>query len=421
MAIIITQIEKHRFVSGLFWQSLSRPRELKKEAVDLAKKIDSDLMVIRMDHSTAQAGFAQSNETESSGALYSLAAVISKTLSIEGAYYDGLKQSVHNWLGAFKLPDEKWAYVAVRDANFLPNGDFAGTKEEVLDRLQADYSLGGWNVIIGHEELADLGFHNFNARTIESMLPHRANGRIRMHRWWRLQPVSPKFPLPLVLAGAVIAVALLAGGYKMWQTHLEAKRLREQEEAMEAVRQRLAKEKLIVNRPWASRPTPAAMLKACAENLRWQTAGGWMLDTYTCTPTSLVWEWRRNGSNVAFLRAQVPDVQADLNGEKATYVRPLKLAASANEQLMSVLDVIQPIQARLQAAGMRYKIAPIPVSATGISGNFTPDWRAYGFMMETAGLPPEVLTTWLDRPGLRVEKVSRRKETWIVEGIIYAK
>src|SRR6476469_4695698 len=122
MAIHITEIGKHRFICGLFWQSLSRPRELMKEATALAKKIDSDLMVLRKDYATAQAGFAQSKD----GArrkVYSLAAAVSKTLALKGAFYDGEKQRVHNWLGAFKLPDGKWAYFAVRDANFLPNGD----------------------------------------------------------------------------------------------------------------------------------------------------------------------------------------------------------------------------------------------------------------------------------------------------------
>src|SRR5687768_9872945 len=125
MALHITQIDKHKFVCGLFWQALSRPRELVKEAKDLARKIDSDLMVLRIDHTAAQAGFAHSRDGIRKGA-YSLAAVISKTLAVEGAYYDGERQPVHNWLGAFKLGDGKWAYFAVRDASFLPNGDFAG-------------------------------------------------------------------------------------------------------------------------------------------------------------------------------------------------------------------------------------------------------------------------------------------------------
>ena len=62
MSVHITQIGKHKFICGLFWQSLSRPRELLKEAAELAKKIDSDLMILRRDQATAQAGFAHTRD-----------------------------------------------------------------------------------------------------------------------------------------------------------------------------------------------------------------------------------------------------------------------------------------------------------------------------------------------------------------------
>jgi len=129
-------------------------------------------MIIRKDHATAQAGYAHTRDG-ANGVMYSLGAVISKTLAKEGAFYDGQKQPAHNWLGAFKLPDGMWAYFAVRDANFLPSGDFAGSKEEVLDRLHGDYGLGGWNVVVGDAELEDYGFHNFNSKTIEELIPHK--------------------------------------------------------------------------------------------------------------------------------------------------------------------------------------------------------------------------------------------------------
>ena len=80
MGIHIIQIDKARFVCGLFWQSLSRPRELQREAVELGRKIGSDLMVVRRDQSTAQAGYAQSSDG-AARTLYSLGAAVSKTVA----------------------------------------------------------------------------------------------------------------------------------------------------------------------------------------------------------------------------------------------------------------------------------------------------------------------------------------------------
>ena len=58
----IVQIGKTRFICGLFWQSLSRPRDFWKEAAQLATKIDADMMVLRKDHAMAQAGYVHSKE-----------------------------------------------------------------------------------------------------------------------------------------------------------------------------------------------------------------------------------------------------------------------------------------------------------------------------------------------------------------------
>ena len=194
MATHITQIGKHKFICGLFWQSLSRPRELVKEATELARKIDSDLMVLRKDHATAQAGFAQTRD----GArkmVYSLGAAVSKTLALEGANYDGQTQPAHNWLGAFKLPDGMWAYFAVRDANFLPNGDFAGTKEEVIERLHGDYGLGGWNVVIGGQLFSKsfLGYTTYKMgfATREGLLPALIVMALPIFILWALVKLFP--------------------------------------------------------------------------------------------------------------------------------------------------------------------------------------------------------------------------------------
>lgn len=421
MAIYITQIEKHKFICGLFWQSLSRPRDLVKEAADLAKKIDSDLMVIRMDHSTAQAGFAQTKD----GArrmLYSLAAVVSKTLALEGAFYDGEQQPVHNWLGAFKLPDGQWAYFAVRDANFLPNGDFSGSKEEVLERLHSDYALGGWNVVMGDAELAQQGFHNFNARDIESLIPHKKDGSIRVYKWWRLRQINgSRSWLPMACAAGLIVLISIAAMYG-WQYYQRKKQEREKEVAMAAARQKMLLEVSAVARPWSSKAAPPALVQICQHQFVHITAGGWQLESYACTPEQMTYSWTRTNSTIALLREQVPDAVVDPGGDKATYVRSLPVVKGVNEALISSQRLLEPIMSRLQAISVPLRIVKIePPKPAENTGGWRPEWQSYSFSLNTRGIEPSEIAAVLNRPGVRIDKLTYRGSEWSMEGTIYAK
>lgn len=426
MSIYITQIEKHRFVCGLFWQSLSRPRELKREATDLAKKIDFDLMVLRKDHTAAQAGFAQTREGARSG-IYSLAAAISKTLSMEGAYYDGEQQPVHNWLGAFKLPDGKWAYFAVRDANFLPNGDFAGTKEEVLERLNGDYGLGGWNCVIGDAELEEHGFHNFNLKRIEELLPKSRNGQIAAHGWWALRPVTRKIAGLMMAAIGGLAVLFAVSGLLYWQKYQKQKEQEEIDRAIEAARRKMHGSAVNLPHPWADKPAPQLTAQACLDRFTHIAAGGWQLDEYVCTPSQVTYAWSRNGSNIGFLLDQVPGVAVDLNGDKATYSEKLVLGPGNDDKLIEQKNLLEPMVSNLQLLGIALRITklppPPPPQNNGLINNEAPpvpDWQTFTFTLNAGGIPPTEVATILSQPGVRIDKLVHRGGAWSIEGVMYA-
>ncbi len=431
MSLYFTQIEKHRFVCGLFWQSLSRPRELKKEAADLAGRLDFDLMVLRNDQSTAQAGFAQTKEGAKRG-VYSLAAAVSKTVALEGAHYDGRKQRVHNWLGAFKLPDGMWIYLAVRDANFLPNGDFAGTKEEVLDRLHGDYGLGGWNVVIGDPELANQGFHNFNAKRIEDMLPHTRGGQIRAHKWWGLHPVKTSIRWRGLIAASCVLAAAGTAGTMYWQ---HQKKLEEEarQRAFEEMRRKLQTQSVPkeLPHPWIDKPAPQDLTQACVDGLTHLTAGGWQLDEYACNGNTASYTWSRQGSAIEYLLEQVPGANISLSGETATYSERLDLGRGKDDQLQGQKELLEPLQSRMQLMGLKIKIlqqeqpAPPPPSAAGaVMGQQPiplPTWKTFTYALEAGGVPPAEIAAMLSQPGVRIDKLAYRGGAWTIEGVMYAK
>lgn len=436
MATHITQIGKHKFICGLFWQSLSRPRELVKEAKALARKIDSDLMVLIRDHATAQAGFAQTSD----GArrmTYSLAAAVSSTLRQEGGYYDGSIQPVHDWLGAFKLPDGMWAYFAVRDANFLPNGDFAGSKEEVLDRLHGDYGLGGWNMVVGDAELEEHGFHNFNSRRIEELIPHKKNGQIKVQRWWALRPVQPKMSRKETMTAGALAGLVAIGGSVYWHHFLQKKEAEERSRAIEAARKEILAgvAHSPLPRPWAEKPAPLATAHACFDKFSHIAAGGWQLDAYECADNLARYTWSRKGSTVAFLLAQVPGAQIDVGGEKATYSEPLHLESSKDDALPEYKELLEPLVSQLQLLELAPKIAKVKAASPATAATTKkrgmpaldekkpapPEWQTFSLALTTGGLSPVTVATVLDRPGVRLDKIAYKGGTWSIEGVMYAK
>ncbi|MBC7413966.1 MAG: type 4b pilus protein PilO2 [Herminiimonas sp.] len=419
------QIGKTRFVCGLFWQSLSRPREIWKEAAQLAVNIDADLIVLRMDNAMAQAGYAHTREGARRG-QHSLAAVISKTLAVEGAYYEGYQQPVHNWLCAFELPDGLWFYCAVRDANFLPNGDFAGSFEQVLERLQGDYAQGGWNVVIGDSALETYGFHNFSAKTLESLLPKRKDGQLHVRRWSALRPVKSAISTRQAVAAGTVGLLLFAGGaWYLRHQHQIQEQQRDQAIAAQRVRMNLAAGGNPDAQPWLRKPLPLDFARACMTQLDKVTPGGWQLELLECAAGRSDRTWGRNGSNVSYLHDQVPAAVISMTGDQATDSVPLPVPAKGKDILLPSAVVLRTLMAYCQPLGVVLKIGSAPVVPPPPVKNAEPapkpEWQTHTLAAELATLAPETFATLISQPGVRLDRISWRGGHWSVEGVIYAK
>ena len=430
MALHTLQIGKTRFVCGLFWQSLSRPRDLWKEACQLASKIDADFMVLRKDQAMAQAGYASSGDGAKRG-QQSLAAIISKTIAIEGAHYDGHQQPAHNWLCAFKLPDDFWAYCAVRDANFLPNGDFAGSREEVLDRLQGDYALGGWNVVIGEPELEQYGFHNFNAKTLDTLLPKHKDGQLHVRTWSGLRPVKTTISPRIAIAAGAGSV-LLAAGIGLSFYHQHQKKEQEKELAMAAARARLsaASSRQSDNRPWLAKPLALDFARACLAKLDPITAGGWQLDRLVCQTNKVDYSWTSNGANVRYLLEKIPTAVVDDSGKQATSVKALELKANGKDVLLASNLILRNLLESSQSLGVVLKLAPV-VTAAAPPVPVRPqpdsapvpiiDWKTYTLSADLGTLTPLMASTLISQQGVRLNRISWSSGNWLIEGVVYAK
>ncbi|KUZ68455.1 type 4b pilus protein PilO2 [Burkholderia ubonensis] len=428
MSAQVIQIGRHRFVGGLFWQSLSRRNELRAEAVELAKKLKFDLMVLRIDRGGAAAGYANTRDGFVPGQL-SLGAMVSRSIALEGAFYNGRRQPAPNWLGAFALPDGRWAYFAVRDHAFMPQGDWIGTREEALERLHTDYAWGGWNVVIGEPELERQGFQNFQPKRLDELLPRRG-GRPRTERWWALRPVERRLsPRTALIAAAVVCVA--AGGALAYWHHRAKVEAEAREAALERVRAELAARQTSapIVHPWATLPDAVGFARACAAGFGRLAPGGWRLERYECTPDAAHYAWARNGSNVRYLLAMEPGATVDTDGERATLDVPLAAPKAGDTPLVDDSAVRTQLLARLQWLDTAAKLdrllpdqAPgAPLANLAQQAAAVTGWRAYRLNATLGGIAPPEFVRAIDVPGLRVQRIAYQNNQWTLEGVLYAK
>ncbi|KVD65078.1 type 4b pilus protein PilO2 [Burkholderia ubonensis] len=428
MSAQVIQIGRQRFVAGLFWQSLSRRNELRAEAVELAKKLKFDLMVLRIDRGGATAGYANTRDGFTPGHL-SLGAMVSRAIALEGAFYNGRRQPAPNWLGAFALPDGRWAYFAVRDHAFMPQGDWIGTRDEALERLHTDYAWGGWNVVIGEPELERQGFQNFQPKRLDELLPRRG-GRPRTERWWALRPVERRLPPRTALIAATL-VCVAAGSALAYWHHRAKVEAEEREAALERVRAELAARQTSapIVHPWATLPDAVGFARACVARFGRLAPGGWRLERYECTPDAAHYAWARNGSNVRYLLAVEPGATVDTDGERATLDVPLAAPKAGDTPLVDDSAVRTQLLARLQWLDTAAKLDRLlPDQASGAplanlaqQAAAAAGWRAYRLNATLGGIAPPEFVRAIDVPGLRVQRIAYQNNQWTLEGVLYAK
>ena len=423
---------KTTFAMGLFWQALAKPRELKKEALELAARHECDLYLVRAVEGIAQTALASSKSGYASGQV-SFAAVVAASIKARGLTINGQRNSAPSWLGAFDLGNGKWAFIAVRDNAIMPTGDFLGEKHEVIDMLEQNYGLGAWNAVVGAPEIGDT-YHNFVEASFEDFLPRNKRGQVKFDNASLLASTKLRISKRTGLIAACGALVIAAGGigYAQWKSYQEEK---EREEAIARVRAAMAANKTVesaeIPHPWASAPLAGDMAEACEAGFVHLAPGGWKLSGYSCTDATISYAFDRSGSTISWLKEILPDAKVDGTGEKATLTRVVSYREKRDEALESAESLRLDLLNTAQHLGLKIEIAEEvpPPPKQSLPGEQLiakpeapkPDWRTFNIKVGPTTMKPTAVTAAIHRSGLRFQKIVKHEGQWLLSGAIYAR
>ncbi len=320
------------------------------------------------------------------------------------------------WHGLFEIGDDRYWYIAVRDANgIIPEGDLVGTREQmerVLNRHSEDLD---WNECIeGNRE--DL------ARIVRAT-PNPPSLRDVQASLWK--PIAAAVGVLTVIAGA-------GTGYWLWrERQLEAQRQAEQarQRAVQAAlaAQRAAEAKIL---PWTKLPMSAEVIESCARAWQgrdhWQK--GWAVTTWRCKPqaqsTAIDVGWGRQGG----LAADAPGTLS-ADGESSSTSSSTSSAFSPPSPQALASDVAQRltwtfVQTHGLALRMQAPVAPppLPGNASGKDAPPPDPWVASSAEFSLPYPPWKGLTEAFDAvPALRISEIGydAKKGQWTVTGTLY--
>ena len=385
-------IGKNTWAMGLTWRSYGdRPTsaELREDAEDLK----ADLAAVRITPQAQQAGFIASGMgTKRPKNIYSLAAAIA----------DAREQP---WLGIFRVGDNTWWYIAVREGQaVLPDGDVVGDEESIMAARANHESYADWTYVKG--DLDDL----------RGLLDEQGKN-LRRAPLKSMKPVS----LLLPAAGVVGALLVLGGGFFWWQNY-QAEQAQERAAKMQAEREKLLQEQAQVS-PLVQSPMPAEWLQECVDTLEGQpvSVAGWTIKGLSCNPSSAIVAWQRDdGATVA----ERPSGGLDNTGNNVTQMIGLASlpngadnAAGLAASNVALLQLLQPIGVQPQISAP-VQPQPLPgAAASPPTAKTTPEETV------TFTLPIDPTKLPFDQvPGLRLDTLSVNDDgDWVIAGELYGR
>jgi len=365
----------------------------KDELRDDAKRLNSTWSALRIGEDCIQAGFCRALEGVKVRKLYSLAAMLA----------DSRKQP---WLGTFKIEENLWWYVAVRDGHaILPDGDVLGGEEEIYAARDRHSGYTDWNYVDGdlallQDLIKDIDERPTPIKSLEGI---------------------PRLRQMIAGAGIVGLAGAAVGGYWWYQ---DAKR----HEAMERMRAQLAKEvpevKPVASTPATTFPLATDLLQACGRAVTQPISRyGWLIDNVSCAVNSATIVWaRKDGATVEFR----PEGVLSADGQQVTQTIDLRLSQQSADDRIPLSEAWDQLLAWSQAAGF---------TATATANTAASDKKPSslpGATPDAAPVPTEKSVNisvkvspfdldLSDIPGLRLTNIKMSAGGWDLIGVLYGR
>jgi hypothetical protein len=408
-----------RFVAGLFWLPLGGTvANQRKHAVSVAKEQNFDLVVWR-NGSTPAVGMASTKEGAQPGA-YSAAAVISKTLELEGDF--------RSFLCAVQLADDRFLYVA-QNGSILVDGDFIGTEDEVKRQFISHKStVRDWQIIIAPEHW---GVADSEERSFHSFLPTNKE-KVQYKKWWALQPIQRNI-FKLVLKFGVIAAIAMGSyyGWVEWKEHNN--RLRAQEES-EMFSKLNKVQTLQAPHPWAAMSVPAVFADSCVEAMQRipnLSPGKWKAQLMHCDQSGqMTASWSTQEGTIESMLEANPGAVFSADYSAATLAERFDAMAGASDEPVHGAEVAsRAFVMALQKVGIRVALAEAPTPTFPVENTsegkrqMIADWKSYSWDISSS-ISPQTLMPLLAAPGVRLTSVSLKPAEgggllWILKGVLY--
>ena len=415
------------FVSGLFWQTVTSAKGWKDEARAQVKFQFKDMDLVSFcqlkdPFGIPQVGFASSAGGAKANGV-SIAATIAKAVAQRANH--------SNWMGIFPVEGDFYVFVAVLKDALLPEGDFAGSKTEVLERFGQEFGqTNQWEAIYAPKAL-QIG--NSEELTLEDLLPFRG-GKLKLKAPCRLETVKTVVPWKRLAIGGVLLAAAAGAAYYLVNKSEEMSNLAQVRQVVEPLKGE--QPPIVLPFPWKTEPEPAPVALMCFEAVQRvpDGPGGWKLETVECNMMSGVkFTWQRGDSNAAFIRQTMQGVvfepadPADplsFSGDKASIVLSRQLPMPYEGEAVSVMeDARLALISLAQGHSLQGTFKNEPESTTKNERGQTiiKSWKNLTFTLTGLMTPWDFVTITSHIHGLRLKKATRTGDQWKLEGDIYGK
>lgn len=430
--ISIVKVNGKDFVAGLMWEPLKRPRSYMAEAREIGKRESMDIVAIRLGLTMIQAGFVKKGNGVAKG-MYSLASALSGQIKED------------SWIGAFELPDEQYALVAVHRGLIVPGCDVIGDKQSVRNLLvekDSQRKIMEFNKVY---HPSDFGYRGVPLDIEEVLAPGA------MRKEYALKPL--KFGLTqqeiIILGVSALALLIVAIGYQQWVSYKTAEALKEaarQEqirlERLKELNARAGAEQTLqaLEHPWAKKPGVEDFLNGCRgaiESLP-LAIGGWTFGSATCNQDAVEAVYVRDGKTtfddlVAATQGRYPSPPVLLTGgDRATLSDVVSVGVGGDDTLLPYPLLEAALLSHLQKVDLKVVINQVqvtPPTPPALPGGEpapplpVPDWKQYSFTVTSRYTPKFIFSDYF-LPGVRlVEMIAVRDQaqlTWTIQGEIYA-